>query len=221
MKDLLKKRVCIEDITFLLFLYPQFQIISDFKQDIDYTKGVIYKGTISPTVINKLEQYTEGKYIIVSDIGEVVLQKPSDFIKTLLPVLEDKASKYDNYDLEQFIPLLKRYYILQKKPPMLKEEETGIYSLYKALISNKETLYSTYFSLLETMPVKIIVSSILSFLIKVKEQEYTSGSSNYKKLINTAHLKFGNRIKQGIKQYIESKQKEELALLSLLDYLNG
>lgn len=221
MVDLLKKKVSISHPQFLQFLYPHFQFITDFKQVIDYSQGVIYKGLISETILNKLECLTDGKYILLTDIGEVILYTPSDYVKILFPVIADKAEQYNNYDLEQFIPILKQYYILQKKPPLLKEDETGIFGLYKALISSKEALHKEYFSLLNTLSIKVVASSILTFLLKVKEQNFNNCSSSYKKLINTAYLKFGTRIKPAIQTYIESDQKPEIALWLLLDTLNG
>lgn len=220
MADLLKKKVCISHPSFLQFLYPHFQFITDFKQPIDYSQGVIYKGLISDTILKRLDMFTGGKYILLTDIGEITLYTPSDYIKVLFPPLADKAEQYNSYDLEEFMPILKQYYILQKKPPLLKREESGIYSLFKALVSSKEDTRREYFTLLEITPVKVIASSLLSFLIKVKEQNY-SGSSSYKKLVNTAYLKFGNKIKPAIQQYIESRQSPEVSLWFLIESLSG
>jgi hypothetical protein len=220
MVDLLKKKISISDPSFLQFLYPSFQFITDLKQNIDFELGVIYKGTISDSVISKLNLITKGKYILLTDIGEINLHTPSDYIKTLFPALEKKAEQYNNYELDQFIPILKQYYILQKKPPLLKEEEAGIYSLFKSLVGSKDLMQKEYFSLLETTSIKRITSSLFTFLLKVKEQNYTGCSDSYKKLINQAYNKFGTKIKAAIMQYIESDQKPEVGIWFLLDTLN-
>lgn len=219
MVDLLKKKIKIEDPYLLLFFYPSFHFITDLKQNIDYSDGVIYKGTITDSIVTKLNLLTSGKYILISDFADIVLEKPSKFIEVFYPVLENNKEKYDNYPLDQFIPILKQYYLLQKRIPLLKEEESSIFRLFKSLLGSKSLLQKEYFNLLESVPVNTLSSSILTFLIKVKEQSYNNCSSSYKKVIYSANLKFGGKIKQSIIEYIESDQKPEIALWSLLENL--
>lgn len=221
MEELLKKRVAIKDPALLQFFFPQFKIIADLKQPIDYSTGVIFTGTISDSVIRKLDFLTKGRYILISDFADIELYKPSNFISLAFPALKDKAIQYDNYELEDFLVLMKQYYILQKKVPVLKEDETGIFNLYRSLTSSKDLFVKEYFEVLQSMPIKVIVSSILTFLWKVKNKMYNSNSPQYTKILNSAHLKFGSKIKSAVKQYIESKQSPEVALFILLDTLNG
>ena len=221
MVDLLKKKVSISDPYILLFLYPSFHFIVDLKQPIDYSEGVIYKGTVTDSLIKKLDLITSGRYILLSEFADITLQKPSDYISVFFPSLEDKSEQYNNYELDAFIPMFKQYLILQKKPPVLKEEETGTFQLFRSLIGSKVDLEKEYFHLLETMSPKVISSSVLTFLLKVKDQNFNNCSPSYKKLLNSAYLKFGSKIKPAIKQYIESEQKPEIALWLLLDTLNG
>ena len=195
--------------------------ISDFTQLIDYSDGVIYKGTVTDSIVKKLDFLTSGKYIILSEFADMILQKPSEYISVFFPSLKEKSEQYNNYDLETFLPLLKQYYILQKKPPILKEEESGTFQLFRSLVGSKQDLQKEYFNLLEITNIKVISSSVLTFLLKVKEQNYNNCSSSYKKLLNSAYLKFGSKIKPAVKQYIESEQKPEVALWFLLETLIG
>lgn len=221
MVDLFRKKVSISDPTILQFFYPHFYIITDFKQPIDYSQGVVYKGTITDSIISKLELLTSGRYILLSDFPEITLQKPSDFIITFFPALADKAEIYNSYELEDFILIMKQYYILQRKIPVIKEDETRIFQLYKSLVGSKVALQKEYFQILQDIPIRVVSSSILTFLLKVKEQNFTNCSPVYRKLINSSYLKFGSKIKPAIKQYIETEQKPEIALWILLETLNG
>lgn len=216
MDKLLKKKVGIVDPYLLQFFFPHFQFVSDTEQLIDYSQGVIYRGLVSDSTIKKLNILTEGKYIILSEFPEIVLNKPSDFISIFLPALEDKAKEYDKYELDEFLPLLKQYYILQKKIPVLKEEESEIYSFYKSTLMSKDTVIKTYISLLSKKPIHLISSSFFTFLLKVKNRLFTNCSPDYVKTINQANLKYGNKIKMVVSKYINSKQTEELAFLHLL-----
>ena len=221
MVDLLKKKVSVSDPYFLLFLYPNFHFVSDLRQPLDYSQGVLFKGTITDSIVNKLNIITSGRYILLSEFADVTLQKPSDYITVFFPSLSDKATQYDTYDLEVFLPLFKQYIILQKKPPVLKEEESSTFQLFKSLLGSKIDLQKEYFTLLETQSPKVIASSVLTFLIKVKEQNLSNCTPTYKKLLNSAYLKFGSKIKPAVRQYIDSDQKPEISLWVLLETLNG
>lgn len=220
MADLLKKKVKISDPYILQFFYPHFTVTSCLSNDVDYSQGVIYTGIITESVIKRIDNLSGGNYILVSDFSDIQLETPSDYIKIFFPVLEDKKDKYSNYALEDFIPLMKVYYILQKRIPLLKEEELNIYSLFDATVQPSQ-LDAVYFNLLKESDIKILISSFLSFLIKVNEEDYTKGSDSYKKLINKAHTRYGIKIKNAIRQYIESEQIPELSFWNLLHALAG
>jgi hypothetical protein len=221
MADLLRKKVCIAEPYLLLFFYPHFQIVSNLNSPIDYSTGVIYTGTVTDDVVHRLESLTLGKFILVTPFGEVTLAKPSDFIQVFLPVIADKATRYDSYNLDQFLILLKQHYLIQRRINLPQESEQGVYLLFKSLLSSKLDLYKEYLTLLETTPITVLASSVLTFLNNVLEQNLTNKSSAYRSLLNSAKLKFGDRIKCAVMQYIESKQRPDVALLFLLDTLNG
>lgn len=218
-EDLLKKKVSIFDPNILLFFLPHFQIIDDIKQPTDYSNGIIYNGTITDSIIKKIDLLSNGKYILLSDFAEIQLHKPSDFISIFMPTLKDKADSYNTYDLDSFMPIFKQYYLLNKRIPILKEEDSSIFSLYRFLLSSKSDVLKTYLLLLNKISVSVISASLLTFLIKVKEQNFSNCSPTYKKLINSAYLKFGSKIKPAVRQYIESDQKPEVALWFLLETL--
>ena len=220
MEDLLKKKVSIKDPSFLQFFYPHFSIVSDLNKDIDYTQGVIYTGLVSDSTIRKLDTISRGNYIVIADLCDVKIENPSDYIRVFFPALSDKADKYINYDLDDLLPLIKTHYILQKKIPLLKEEELTVYALYDSM-THPSKIDEVYFSLLKEKDIKYIASSLFSFLIKVQEENYNASSPKYKKLINLAHLKFGSRIKGAVKQYIASDQLPEIALWELLHNIAG
>ena len=221
MADLLKKKVSIKDPYFLQFFYPHFSIVPDLnRENVDYTQGVIYTGLVSESNIKKLEYMSNGNYIIIADLCDVKLETQSDFIKVFFPVLADKADKYLNYDMDDLLPLIKVYSIIQKRIPLLKEEELTVYSLFDSL-THPIRIDEVYFNLLKERDVKYIASSILSFLIKVQEEDYNTSSGKYQQLINLAHLKFGAKIKGAIKQYIASDQIPEIALWELLHTIAG
>ena len=220
MVDLLGKRVSISDPYFLQFFYPRFSIVNNLTSDIDYSQGIIYNGVVSDSVIEKIKCMTNGKYILISDLCDVKLETPVDYVKTFFPVLENKIDKYSNYELSDLLPILKEYFILQKRIPILKEEELSVYSLFEATVQPSK-IDEVYFGLLQKMDVRILVSSFLSFLIKVNEEDYNTQSGGYKKLINKAHIRYGAKIKNAIKQYIDSEQIPELAFWNLLHNLVG
>ena len=218
--NLIRKKVSIKDPSFLQFFYPHFSIVSDLNREMDYTQGVIYTGLVSESTIKKLDLISNGNYIIIADLCDIKLETQTDFIKVFFPVLEKKADKYTNYDLDDLLPLIKVYTILQKRIPILKEDVLTVYSLYNAMVHSLN-MDEVYFSLLKERDVKYIASSILSFLIKVQEEDYSTQSSSYKKLINAAHLKFGTKIRTAIRQYISSDQIPEIALWELLHNIAG
>lgn len=220
MADLLGKKVSIKDPCLLQFFYPHFMITPCVDNEMDYSQGIIYTGLITDTIIKKINLFTEGKYILITDFGDIKLETPSDFISIFFPILESKKEKYSNYSLEDFLPIMKVYYILQKRIPILKEEELTIYSLFEATMQSNN-LDTVYFNLLKENDIKVLTSSFLSFLIKVNEEDYSTGSAMYKKLINKAHIKYGMKIKNAIRQYIESSQIPEMAFWNLLHNLVG
>lgn len=222
MSDILVgKKVAIADPYLLQFFYPRFSVVSDLNQPIDYSKGVIYTGIVSGSTQQRLTWLTRGMFIIVSQYGDVILETPKDFINTFMPYLSDKADKYLDYPMDEFIPVLKQHWILNRRIVYYKEVNQGVYALFRAMSSSKNDLYSAYFSLLETMPSYKIASSVLTFLQRVYTQNYDGAGSEYKLSINKAYLKFGKNIKQAILQYVKSNQSPEVALFFLLDSLNG
>ena len=220
MADLLRKKISIKDPAILQFFYPHFTITSVINNEEDYSQGMIYTGLITDSLIKKIDAVSMGKYILVSDFSDIKLETPSDFISVFFPVLEDRKERYSNYSLDDFIPLMKVYYILQKRIPVLKEEELTVYSLFEATTQPNQ-LDSVYFNLLKENDIKILISSFLSFLIKVNEEDYSNGSDMYKKLINKAHTRYGMKIKNAIRQFVESGQIQELSFWNLLHALAG
>lgn len=218
---LIGKKVTISDPYFLQFFYPRFSIVFDLNQPIDYSKGVIYTGLISESIHQRLTWLTRGLFIIVSQYGDITLETPKDFINAFLPMYSDKADKYLDYPMDEFIPVLKQYWIIQRRIIYYKEANQGVFSLYRAMTSSKTELYNAYFSLLEVMPIHKIASCVFSFLQRVQIQNYDGAGSEYKISINKAYLKFGKKIKQAVQQYVKSTQSPEVALFFLLDTLNG
>lgn len=219
MVNLLKKRVSTDNLSFLQFLYPQFVVVSSLNLDIDYTKGVIYTGTITESIINNLDLITKGNYILVTQFGDIKLNSPSDYISTLLPILKGKAKDYDTYELDEFLPILKQYYLLQEKPPILKDEETHVYRLFKSLVASKNTMREVYFNLIQDVNISKLEASIFTFLIKVKEKNFSNCSDAYKLLLNQAYLRFGKNIRGAIQRYISLDCSKEVALWLLLESL--
>lgn len=219
MIDLLRKKVKIQDPSILQFFYPQFAITSSLEEEVEFSKGVIYTGLVTAKVMQKLELLTKGKFIIVSNFPDIALLEPGDFIKVCFPALEEKADRFNLYSMEQFLPILKNSYILNKAPVFPKDDSKGIYSLYQALVMAKTKAYETYFKLLEDIPAKVIASSLLTFFIKIRDEAYANKSETYKKLINSANLKFSDRIKPAVKKFSESPKSIELALWDLIDSL--
>ncbi len=219
MVDLLRKKVSIKDPYFLQFFYPHFTITNNLDStDIDYTQGIIYTGVVSESVVKKVEYLTGGKYILVSDLCDIKLETSTDFIKVFFPALESKVEKYTNYDLVDLLPILKVYYILQKRVPVLKEDELSVYSLFEVTI-HPSRVDEIYFGLLSSVDIQVLISSFLSFLIKVNEEDYNTQSVGYKKLINNAHIRHGKKIPGAIRQYMESSQIPEIAFWNLLHTL--
>ena len=219
METLIGKKVAITDPYLLQFFYPRFTVVSDLSQPIDYSKGVIYTGQLLGSVQQKLTWITRGLFIIVSPYGDIKLETPQDYIKAFMPKFENISDKYLDYPIDEFIPLLKQYWILQRRILYYKESNQGVYALYRAMSSSKYEMYTAYFSLLKDMPINHIASSVLTFLQRVQTQNYDGASSGYKLSINKAYLKFGKKIRQAVLQYVKSNQSPEVALLFLLDSL--
>lgn len=216
---LIGKKVSIRDPYLLQFFYPRFSIVSDLSQPIDYSKGVIYTGLISESTIQKLTWMTKGMFIIISSYGDIILEKPQDFIINIFPKFSDIADKYSDYPLEGFIPVFKQHWLLQRRIVYYKEENQGVYALYRAMSSSKNEMYQAYFSLLERAPIHNIISSVLTFIQRVQSQNYDGASSEYKVSINKAYLKFGSKIGPSVLKYVKSKQSPEIALLFFMEDL--
>lgn len=214
--SLLKKRVSIKDPSLLQYFYPNFILSSNIDVQDDYSKGVIYTGLVTDAVIKKIDYLTNGKYIVVSSFGDVQLDKPSDFIEVFIPGMSKKAYLYNNYPMEEFIPVLKKYYILQKKIPLYEDRDLKLFLLYKSLVGSRGSWIPIFIDLLEDMPVNVLASSILTFLINVKDQVYINKTDAYKRVINTATLKFGGKIYEAVSQYSKSILPQPLALFTLL-----
>lgn len=216
---LIGKRVSISDPYLLQFFYPRFSVVPDLSQPIDYSKGVIYTGLISESTLQKLTWMTKGMFIVISSYGDIVLEKPQDFITHIFPKFSDIADKYSDYPLEEFIPVFKQYWLLQRRIIYYKEENHGVYALYRAMSSSKNEMYAAYFSLLERAPIHSIISSVLTFIQRVQTQNYDGASSEYKISINKAYLKFGSKIDLSVLKYIKSNQSPEIALLFFMEDL--
>ena len=216
---LLKKKVSIYDPFLLLFFYPSYTLVSDINSCIDYSKGVVYTGNVNDNILKRLELLTMGNYILLSEFPEISLQKPSDFISTFFPHIKQKKDAYDVYSMDEFIPLLKKYFILKKTPPLPESEDISIFQLYKSMLSSKTVFEKEYISLLDKMSANVISSSLLTFLLKVETQNYTNCSPSYKKLINSAYLKFGNKITSCVREFLESSQKTEISTFMLIESL--
>ena len=221
MKSLLRKKVGIDDSYFLQFFYPHFRIVSELSSNEDYSSGVIYKGLVTDDILEFLEVNTKGQYIIVSKFPDVTLETPSDFVKVFFPLLEEKATRYDLYPLRDFLSLVKTQYILSKNPVLYKATDHNIYQLFSLTLGSKKALYEYYFQLLDAMGPRLLAASILTFLNKVQKKEYSGLNRDYIARLNTAYLRYGDKIKPAVYQFATTEKNLDLALWTLLDTLSG
>lgn len=213
-KSLSKKRVSIKNIAFLQFLYPSYKVIDSLSEYISESR-VIFTGLVSESNLKKLDLIFED-YIIVTEYGEIRLNSILDFITFYYPSHVERAVDYELYSLDDFLDILKRQLILRRDLPKLTENKVSLYSLYESMLSSSSDLNRTFLRVIEQYPISMVISSVLTFLARVKSKDWDTVSRGYRSLLNRASVKFGSNIDRVLLDTAKYLGDDRLYLLNLL-----
>lgn len=213
-RSLSKKRVSIKNIAFLQFLYPTYKVIDSLSEYISESR-VIFTGLVSESNLKKLDLIFDD-YIIVTEYGEIRLNSILDFITFYYPSHVERAEDYELYSLDDFLDILKRQLILRRDLPKLTENKVSLYSLYESMLSSSSDLNRTFLRVIEQYPTSMVISSVLTFLARVKSKDWDTVSRGYRALLNRASVKFGGNIDRVLLDTARYLGDDRLYLLNLL-----
>lgn len=228
-KLLLKKKVNIQNIEFLQFLHPNFDIVKDiYEYDNPFPDGIIYIGNNIDSLIEKLNIITPNWIIVNNHIYDVDLSTNEGLLKYLLPLQYNKLNKpskdnnytYKHIAYDALLDKIKRSLIDGSQLLFAEDEQQSMYNLFKSILLPINDFASVYFNTITKENINLATSSILSFLNKVQYKVLPKDNIYYANLILESNRRYGKHIKTGICNFIKSKANKEIALFQLLSYLN-
>lgn len=216
------KKVDTEDLYFLLFCLPGFELVSDIKEISGSCASVIFNGNLSEFNIRKLRS-SASSFVLISPYADIVLRSVSDYIRVFAPKQSRLIEQYELMSMDYFLSDLKVSLVLGKPLPGCAKQSGGTYELFKSLLSSPDKVLGEYIRCLDEMPVNVVLASILTFLSRVQSGDWDSLSPSYKSLLNRSKLKFGHRVQSSLLGFLKTSRvcSPEVSLLRLLGDLNG
>lgn len=218
-------------VNFLQYIHPHFEIVSNLDgYDRPDSNGIIYTGNYNDGIKEYLSRITPSWIIVNAHHYDIDLTTNEGLYKSTLPLHffhDTKKSKkeevpaYKKVVYDELIDYIKLSLICNTPLNIDDTTSRSLYSLFVAILGVPDMLSLTYFKMLDDVSINVIISSVLTFLTRVNEQQYLGVSTAYARLISQSHQRYGKRIKGGILRYIKSKAKPEISLYQLLLYLNG
>lgn len=217
--DLRTKVVLTDNLYFLQFLYPNYIISSTIPYYKVHNSGIIYTGSYDEAIKSKLVSLYNDRYIIISDKSpDITLHKNSDYVDLFFR--RSGSQLYNCISTDDFFNLLKKHIILRKRIPKLSiDDEENIFILYKNMAESYSLFMSQFFNLLEKEPFEIVVSKILTFLIKVMTRSLDTESVVYRRILDRANVKFGKKIKPSVMAYLSKNDTSKFSFFMLLDQI--
>lgn len=230
-KLLLQKRVSIPQqyINFLNFIHPDFEFVENLDNyDNPNPRGIIYVGSYSDKVIEKLNTITKKWIIVNNNHFDYDLTTSDGLLKHILPIHYTKLKNSKNNELSVYIKMnygtlldkIKQCLIANIDLSADDEITQSVYSLYTAILGTTDVLNYTYFNTVTKENVSRITSAVLTFLVKVQTKNIKSEQVYYSRLIMQSHKRYGKYIKSAINQFVKSKANRMVALHQLLLTLN-
>lgn len=201
------------------FLYPSFQEKSSLSYS-DLSKDIIYTG---PTR-RELKKYLASscnRFISTTGAYEVDISTPKQLLEWVclrksIELRQSVLDTLDSYDDEELIFLIKQLWVTGRWLGS-NTESVSIYQLFQGTVGPLKDLLKTYYLLRESIPHKIIEASFITFLSRVVNMEEQNVSQGYMKLLRTAHMKYGSKLRPAIFKFSTRKDKnDELKFLDLL-----
>lgn len=229
---LLGKKIRIDDLEFLHFLHPRYQIVDDLDSyNNPSPEGIIYIGSTFDNLTEKLNEITIKWIIVNNNSFDFDLTTNEGLLKNLLPlhfsVIKNSKNPEDRFiyntvSYETLLNKIKVCLIDESKLTFDKSESFSSYELFEAISKSPGVLASTYFSIVNKDNINIVISSVLTFLNRVQSLN-TRGVSSvyYSRLISQSNRLYGKHIKNAINKFLKSKSNNLISLYNMLSYLNG
>lgn len=206
-----------DDVGKIHFFYPDF-VIKDELTFSDLDNKIIWVGKKKDK--EWLERNTKD-FINTTGIPDLVFDRES-WVDLALVRAKARNSKSnilksaEDLDDEDFFNHLKIFTVTKKWELKYDESET-IYNLFKALVSSRGEAIQFYFRLIDNYPPAIIESSLLTFLVRVKNINEQNVSPEYMRLLKQANQVMKDKIKGAVMNLSRSTVlRDELSMLNLI-----
>lgn len=216
------KIVKVSDISFIQFCYPDYITLS-YVTFLNREDKVIYTGKAFKGVDEYLKKNTKS-YINTAGIPELDLstrealiqwaydKKGKNLSNTTKGFLESLNDKDFNFAIKIFLQIGKLPFDIKKG--------ISIYTLFQSFSEPTPNTLKVLDSLLDTYPLSVLESSLITFLDKVTHNITDVSSNKYGLLISTTKQKYGKNIKPALTSYIKS-EKTELDFINLILSIRG
>ena len=207
--------VNIKDPSILSYIYPDYITLS-YVSFLNRDDKVIYTGKPFKNFEDYLDKNTK---TWISLVGNPTLDLTSN--TSLIEFCYDLKGKTLNSSTLHFLEALTdkdlwyalKIFLQIGKLPYDVKKGVSIYSLFNSFSEPTPTTLKILFELVDSYPLPILESSLLTFLDRVSHNTSDNVSNKYGLLINTTRNKFGKNIKPSLLNYCKSEQSQ-------LDFIN-
>lgn len=216
------KIVKVKDLAMLQYIYPEFITLS-YVNFLNRDDKVIYVGKPFKGLDEYLAKNTKA-YINTVGTPDIDLTTNEALIKYCYDKKQKNLSNSTKYFLEglndkDLWTAMKIFLQIGKLPYEIKKD-VSIYKLFESFSEPTSVTLKVLFNLLETYPIGVLESSLLTFLERVVHNSNESVSNKYGLLINSTKNKYGKNIKPSLLAYTKSS-KTDLDFINLIMSIRG
>lgn len=222
MIKIIGKNIKIDNPSIISFIYPNY-ITLNYVSFLNRDDNVIYTGKPFKNFEDYLKKNTKN---YISLVGTPDLDLTTS--KALIEYCYERKGKKLNNPTLHFLEGLTdkdlwsalKIFLQVGKLPYEVKRDASIYKLFDSFSESTPATLRVLFDLIDSYPLPILESSLLTFLERVTHNLNDSVSNTYGLLISNTKKKFGKNIKPSLVQYCKSN-KTELDFINLILSIRG